>query len=154
MLRVLMLVLTLGSFNVHAAQPEMDLDTLNEDLSLKLCWGLKLSKEQREAIKTRRAKAKEDAKTYLPAVKAARKALTAVLSDVDSTKAQAEEAQGVLKAASAPLKSIRTAAKLDVAYDIMTAEQRVKLLQCRKKAGDLIRSILKRIGGRDGEELL
>ncbi|MDA8792591.1 hypothetical protein N9N67_05060 [Bacteriovoracaceae bacterium] len=97
------------------------------------CKGLKISPEQKAKIKSAKMKARKEVKVLIPNFKAARKDLHATMMNPKSTRQEAAAAMVNLRKARKPIRKIKKSTKMEVLFDILDGNQRVKLIKCHKK---------------------
>lgn len=133
-MKSILLGLTLLSTSAFANVTLEDLSELaHKPRRGKACRGVDVTKEQKQSIRSRVREARVQIKSLRPAVKAARKNLRQVLGEASTTREEAIAARKELRQARQPIRKLRRDARLDVQFEILSGEQRVKLLKCRKK---------------------
>lgn len=133
-MKSLIIVLALVSFSSFANGKKSPLKLLkNIDKIEKKCPGLSISTEQKVDIKKAIADMKEAAKPLREDLKTARKAKRKVMMNPATTRAEAVTAMKEVRKTRRPLRKLRKSTVMDVQFEILTGEQRVKLLKCMKK---------------------
>ena len=133
-MKSLIVILALVSSSAFAMNTKKSMKMFNnvEKLDHK-CSGLNISKEQKTDIIKAVMEMRKTVKPLRADLKMARKAKRKVMMNTKTTKAEAVAAMKDVKTARKPIRKIRKSTMLDIQFDILTGEQRVKLLKCMKK---------------------
>lgn len=99
-----------------------------------ICHVGKLSADQRTQLKSVRQDQMKTMKTLMTELKAARIEFRKVVSNADSTIEEAQTANLAVQAKMNSIASARQAAKLKLMYEVLDADQRVKLAKCFEKS--------------------
>ena len=131
-MKSLIIALTLITSSAFAAGTNVKMLTNMDKLDAK-CPGLKITKEQKIDITKVIVEMKKAAMPMRKDLKVAKKAKRKVMMDTSTTKEEAMVAMKEFRTAKRPLSKLRKTAMLNVQFDILTGEQRVKLPKCKKK---------------------
>lgn len=135
-MKSLLIVLTLMSSTAFAKAPKMGMKLLGDmDKVEAKCPGLNITSDQKVAIKKSIVDLKTAAIPPRKDVKQARKAKRKVMMNPATTREEAIAASKEVRTISKPLRQLRKSTMLDIQFDILSGDQRVKLLKCLKKPG-------------------
>lgn len=129
-MKTLLLILALTSASVYAAGPKM---FKNMEKVESMCPGLEITKDQKVAIVKALVDMRKASKPLRKDVKAAKKVKKKIIMDAATTKEEAISAIKDFKKVRKPLKVLRKSTMLNIQFDILSGEQRVKILKCLKK---------------------
>lgn len=131
-MKILFILLTFTSLSTLAS-PSHEGPDLNLLKAPKKCHGLKITKAQRLEIKAVHKRTRIEIKKLMPAVWVAKKALKTVMFDASTTKEEAVSAIKEFRTVKRPVQKLKMTAKGEIHFDILSGEQRVKLLKCIKR---------------------
>jgi Spy/CpxP family protein refolding chaperone len=133
MMKLLVALFTLFSvsaFAIDALEVDQELDILTPAHH---CQGVNLSQAQKADIKRVVIRTKMGLRRMAPAIMRAHGELKRIMMDKTTTKSEAVSAVKTFKQATKPAKRLKRQAALEVNFDILSGEQRVKLLKCKQQ---------------------
>ncbi|MBT4790386.1 MAG: hypothetical protein HON90_02345 [Halobacteriovoraceae bacterium] len=134
---LVILLASLLSLSAFSAIKMKDLRALTKSNKQRIfCADLSLAKIQKNEIKKILKTARIQIKSHLKMAVTAQKNFNKVILNATTTKEEAMDAAKELRKTMEPIKTIRKATKLEVQFDVLTGEQRLKFLEClrnRKK---------------------
>lgn len=140
-MKVLFFGLTLLVSNAFAAnQNQVAQLTIKDLVNLtsvekdhKRCPGLHISREQKQAARDIIETTRADIKPLKPLAKKAKRNLKKVLFSEEATREELVVVAKEFKEAFKPIKKLHKKAILDISFDVLNGEQRVKLLKCKQR---------------------
>lgn len=135
-MKSLLIILALVSSSVFAAASGKSMGVKmfnNMEKVEKLCPGLEITKKQKISIVKAIAELRTAAKPLRKDMKIARKAKRKIMMNPTTTKEEAITASKEVQKTRKPLRKLRRATMLEIQFDILSGEQRVKILKCMTK---------------------
>ena len=142
-MKFLITALTIISMNTFASEADLGEKIMNPQM----CEGLELTNKQKVTIKKMIRATRIEIKKLLPSVKEARSNKRAVMLDASATKEEAQDAIREVRRAVKPIRKLRKKTRLAIDFDILSGDQRVKLVQCRIERRQERRGRVGRRGG-------
>ena len=132
MLKGLTILAMLFGMNVSAMDFNFD-EELRPPRRDRGCRGLNLTAEQKAQIKAKLQGSRRSGRAMQVALKQAMKAHRQVLLDVSTTREEAVASARTVQSKRRPLRQLKRNTRLDIAFGILTGEQRVKAIKCKKR---------------------
>lgn len=132
-MKSLIIILSLLTTSAFASTTKSELNLFDNLDSLKTrCSGLNITKSQQADIVKSIVAMRLSTRSLRKDLTTSRLEMFSVISDESSTRAEADSAFREMNRAGEPLKKVRMDTLLDIQFNILSGEQRVKILKCLK----------------------
>jgi Spy/CpxP family protein refolding chaperone len=130
-MKMFIVLISMMSFSAFASIQEFSF--INGVMEQKRkCPGLNATQDQRQQVRDVIRRTKSEVKKHASALKAGKEALKAVMIDTTTTKEEAKSALLEFREIVKPVRKLILKARGEVNFDILSGEQRVALLACKK----------------------